>query len=187
MTQYCGVISRTIVTQYFGVKGEIEVKDWKKPEPMWCDPDFLRGIRESLEISQAQLSERSGVSRALIANVEAGRHHLSAVDGLKMYGALAVMEVERTGKAKYFLRPGYNPTPGAPPHEADRTMMLEAVMAIHGEFGRAIYRTEREIETLQKKISDYRRYQAQYQAEEKWIKSIQPKNADAKRGKGGSK
>jgi len=137
--------------------------------PMWCDADFLKGIREANGLSQSDLSERSGVSRAFIANVESGRRSLNPVDGLKIYGALVVAEVERRGKLVHFVNPSYK--------GGTKEGILESLTAIQGEFERAAQKVEREIERLQAKVKEYRTWAAKYRAEEEYWRNISEKPA----------
>jgi DNA-binding XRE family transcriptional regulator len=48
----------------------------------------FREIREGIGISQAVLAKKSGVSRAVIANVEVGRHGMSIDDSIAVCTAL---------------------------------------------------------------------------------------------------
>jgi transcriptional regulator with XRE-family HTH domain len=52
----------------------------------WQVPDYLRGIRESFGYSQQELSKLSGVSRAVISDIESGRTPFTDVEhALKLY------------------------------------------------------------------------------------------------------
>lgn len=56
----------------------------------WQAPGFLKSVRERLGISQDHLSRLSGVTRSVIANIEAERTVLGSMDdALRLYRALA--------------------------------------------------------------------------------------------------
>ena|SRR5882724_9250229 len=61
----------------------------------FSDPGKLKRIRKALGVSQTALSWKSGVDRALIANVETGRHSLSSHHAIKIYDALSSVEKSR--------------------------------------------------------------------------------------------
>lgn len=61
----------------------------------WSEAGTLKKIREALGVSQMDLSRKSGVSRASIANFENDRYSLSTADLAKIYDALAAIEVSR--------------------------------------------------------------------------------------------
>jgi transcriptional regulator with XRE-family HTH domain len=59
----------------------------------WKDPVYLKGTRERLGVSQQELARESGITRAVIANLESGRSGLHSVDdALSIYRALATRE-----------------------------------------------------------------------------------------------
>lgn len=59
------------------------------------DAGKLKRIRKGLGVSQAALSWKSGVDRAVIANVESGRHSLGHLHAIKIYDALSSVEKSR--------------------------------------------------------------------------------------------
>jgi transcriptional regulator with XRE-family HTH domain len=61
----------------------------------WNEAGTLKKIREALGVSQVDLSRKSGVSRASIANFESDRHKLSTADLATIYDALAIVEASR--------------------------------------------------------------------------------------------
>jgi transcriptional regulator with XRE-family HTH domain len=61
----------------------------------WNEAGTLKKIREALGVSQVDLSRKSGVSRASIANFESDRYKLSTADLAAIYDALAAVEVSR--------------------------------------------------------------------------------------------
>ena len=64
-----------------------QVRQQKKPLLTTFD---LKSVREWVGISQAQLSQMSGISKAAIANVEAGRYKMAALNGAELFAALAL-------------------------------------------------------------------------------------------------
>jgi transcriptional regulator with XRE-family HTH domain len=58
------------------------------------DPALLKRLRTGLKISQHKLAKLSGVSRAVIANVETEVSRLSTEDAKKLWLALAEVEAE---------------------------------------------------------------------------------------------
>lgn len=52
----------------------------------WQAPDYLRAVRESLGFSQQELSKLSGVSRAIISDLESGRTPFTEIEhAVKLY------------------------------------------------------------------------------------------------------
>ncbi len=64
----------------------------------WQAPDYLRDVRESLGFSQQDLSKLSGVSRAIISDIESGRTPFTDVKhALVLY---MILEASGSGEAK---------------------------------------------------------------------------------------
>ena len=104
--------------------------------------------------------------------VESGRRPLNPEDGLKIYGALVVAEVERTGELVHFVNPSYK--------GEVKDGILESLAAIQAEFENAAVRTEHEIKHLQAKVKDYKHWATKYRAEEEYFRNISKKPAKAR-------
>jgi transcriptional regulator with XRE-family HTH domain len=82
------VCVRTLTIRKSDSEGKGKMRRQRKSEKLafWQAPDYLRDVRESLGFSQQELSRFSGVSRAVISDIESGRTPFTDVEhALKLY------------------------------------------------------------------------------------------------------
>src|SRR5262249_6933865 len=58
-------------------------------ERRFWDNALLQRTRQQIGVSQSALSQKSGVTRAIISDLESGRTRISSDDALRLWGALS--------------------------------------------------------------------------------------------------
>jgi DNA-binding XRE family transcriptional regulator len=69
-------------------------------KPLINVPYQLQEVREGVGMSQWELSNASGVPRSAIASIELGRYAVSAIDGMKLFMALARLASPQSAERK---------------------------------------------------------------------------------------
>lgn len=66
------------------------------------DANFLQKVRKRLGLKQSELAERAAVPRPIIANIEAGRRRLVGDVATRLWGTLAMIEMEQRQSKSLF-------------------------------------------------------------------------------------